>query len=257
MKNAFLSGCLLFCMSAAPALAEWGFSGAPSPNAFIQTNNMTLEIQCDRIRFAPAGYEDSEDIVNKQGLSIRFMKDGATEVGSFQAGQGNATLQIVDNYPVEIVFQDAADYQFILDQIAANAVLNLSMADQDVSYGIFELSGSGKAIRSLRTSCGSSAQAIDGNMEAPEGVVYCGGGQVTRQIEYQLLDNAQDQWDAIVTVNGKSMRAMTAYSYFGNAPAPQGFIVALLGEDQSEFLVFKDGNANWLEYGDNQYNQCN
>jgi len=257
MKNTVLSGCILFCMSAAPALAEWGFNGAPSPNAFIQSNNMTLELQCDRIRFAPAGYEDSEDIVKKQGLSIRFMKDGATEVGSFQAGQGNATLQIVDNYPVEVVFQDGADYQFVLDQIAAAAIVNLSMTDQDVSYGMFDLSGSGKAISSLRTSCGSTSQAVDSNMEAPEGVVYCGGGQVKRQIEYQMLDNAQDQWDAIVAVNGKTTRAMTAYSYFGNAPAPQSFVVALLGEDQSEFLVFKDGDKNWLEYGDYQYNQCN
>lgn len=245
------------CLSAAPALAEWGFSGSPLPNAFIQTNNMTLELQCDRIRFAPAGYQDSEDMVKKQGLSIRFMKNGATEVGAFQAGQGNATLRIVDNYPVEVVFQDSADYQFILDQIAANAVLNLSMADQDVSYGLFDLKGSGKAIRSLRSSCGSTPKAAKSTMEAPEGGVYCGGGQVKRQIEYLILDKAQGQWDAIVTVNGKTTRAMTAYSYFGNAEPPRGFVVALLGEDRSEFLVFKDGNKNWLEYGDYQYNQCN
>lgn len=257
MKNAILSACLMCCLSATPALAEWGFSGSPLPNAFIQTNNMTLELQCDRIRFAPAGYQDSEDMVKKQGLSIRFMKNGATEVGAFQAGQGNATLRIVDNYPVEVVFQDSADYQFILDQIAANAVLNLSMADQDVSYGLFDLKGSGKAIRSLRSSCGSTPKAANSTMEAPEGVVYCGGGQVKRQIEYLILDKAQGQWDAIVTVNGKTTRAMTAYSYFGNAEPPRGFVVALLGEDRSEFLVFKDGNKNWLEYGDYQYNQCN
>jgi hypothetical protein len=258
MKNTFLSGCLLFCMSAAPAFAEWGFNGGQTPNAFIQTGDMPLELQCDRLRFAPVGYPDSEDIVGKQSLSIRFMKNGSTEVGSFQAGQGNATLRIVDNYPVEVVFQDSADYQFILDQIAANAVLNLSMTDQDVSYGIFDLMGSGKAIRSLRSSCGSKLQAARrSTMEAPEGVVYCGGGQVKRQIEYLILDNAQDQWDAIVTVNGETMRAMTAYSYFNNTQPPQGFVVALLGENRSEFLIFKDGNKNWLEYGDYQYNQCN
>ena len=94
-------------------------------------------------------------------------------------------------------------------------------------------------------------------MEAPEGVVYCGGGQVKRQIEYLILDKADGEWDAIVTVNGDTMRAMTAYSYFGNAQPPRGFVVALLGEDRSELLVFKDGNKNWLEYGDYQYNQCN
>ena len=129
-----------------PALASWNFSGSPSPNAFIQTNNMTLELQCDRVRFAPAGYEDAQDIERKQGLSIRFMKDGATEAGAFQAGATNSGIRIVDNYPVEIVFSEKSDYDFILDQIAGNAVLNLSMIDQDVSYGIFDLKGSGSAI---------------------------------------------------------------------------------------------------------------
>lgn len=94
-------------------------------------------------------------------------------------------------------------------------------------------------------------------MEAPEGIVYCGGGQVKRQIEYLIRQNAPDQWDATVNVNGESLRAMTAYSYFGNAEPPQGFVVALLGEDRSEFLVFKDGNRNWIEYGDYEYSQCN
>ncbi len=48
---------------------------------------------------------------------------------------------------------DAADYAFVLDQIAANAVLNLAMIDQDVTYGIFGLEGSAAAIRSLRAEC--------------------------------------------------------------------------------------------------------
>lgn len=154
------------------AFAGWGFNGSPSPNAFIQTENMTLELQCDRMRFAPAGYEDAQDIERKQGLSIRFMKDGATEVGAFQAGGDNAEIRIVDNYPVEIVFSDEADYGFVLDQIGKNAVLNLAMIDQDVSYGIFDLTGSGAAIRSLRTACGPSAVSAPARIEAPEGVVY-------------------------------------------------------------------------------------
>ena len=87
-----------------PAQAEWAFSGAPNPNAFTQTNNMTLELQCDRIRFAPAAYEDAQEIEAKQGLSIRFMKNGSTQVGAFQAGSANSSVQIVDNYPVEISF---------------------------------------------------------------------------------------------------------------------------------------------------------
>ena len=240
-----------------PALANWSFSGSPSPNAFIQTDKMTLELQCDRIRFAPAGYEDAQDIERKQGLSIRFMKDGATEVGAFQAGAANSEIRIVDNYPVEIVFFERSDYDFILDQIAGNAVLNLSMIDQDVSYGIFDLKGSGSAIKSLRGACSPQAASGPASIEAPEGIVYCGGGQIKRQIEYAILATPQDQWDVRVTINGKSMRAMTAYSYFGNSKPPQGFVVALLGEDRSEMLVFSDAGKDWLEFGDYTYRKCN
>jgi hypothetical protein len=50
---------------------------------------------------------------------------------------------------------------------------------------------------------------------------------------------------------------MTAYSYFGRSKPPRDFVVALLGEDRSEFLVFKDGNEDWLEYGDYRYSKCN
>ena len=248
-----------FCLAifAMPAKADWAFNGPPAPNAFIQSNNMTLELQCDRIRFAPAGYEDAQDIEKKQALSIRFMKDGATEVGAFQAGSANATIRIVDNYPVEIIFSDAADYDFVLDQIARNAVLNLSMVDEDVSYGIFDLKGSGAAVKSLRSTCGSAAAGAPASMEAPEGVVYCGGGGVKRQIEYVILDDAADNWDARVTVNGETIRAMTAYSYFGDAAPPKGFVVALLGEDRSEFLVFRSGSDDWLEFGDYTYRKCN
>ncbi len=218
---------------------------------------MTLELQCDRIRFAPAAYEDAQEIQKKQGLSIRFMKNGSTQVGAFQAGSANSSIQIVDNYPVEISFADKADYDFILDQIARNAVLNLSKVDQDVSYGIFDLKGSGAAIKALRTACASSAANTAASMEAPEGVVYCGGAAVKRQIEFMILENPQDQWNARVTVNGETRPAMTAYSYFGNAQPPKGFVVALLGEDRSEFLVFKDGDNDWLEFGDYTYRKCN
>ncbi|RBW57111.1 hypothetical protein DS906_12350 [Ruegeria sp. A3M17] len=248
-------GALMMAM-ATTASAEWSFSSGPNPNAFFQTGNMTLELQCNRIRFAPAGYEDSQDIAEKQGLSIRFLTNGTTEVGAFQVGAENAALQIVDNYPVEISFNSQQDYGFVLDQLAANASVNLSMIDQDVSYGIFDLKGSGTAIRSLRSACDSGASQ-GGSYEAPEGIVYCGGGAIKRQIEYVILDNPEGEWDARVTVNGESIRAMTAYSYFGNSVPPAGFIVALLGEDRSEFLIFREGSANWLEYGDYRYDQCN
>jgi hypothetical protein len=240
-----------------PAFAGWSFSGAPSPNAFIQTGNMTLELSCEGIRFAPAGYEDAQDIERKKGVSIRFMKDGATEVGAFQAGAANADIRIVDNYPVEIVFHSAADYDFVLDQIADNAVLNLAMIDGDVSYGIFDLKGSTAAIASMRSACAERAAGGSRSFEVPEGVVYCGGGAIKRQIEFRILENPSDTWDARVTVNGETMRAMTAFSYFGSAPEPSGFVVALLGEDRSEFLVFREGDQDWLEYGDYTYRKCN
>ena len=256
MKNTFWSACLMCCLSAAPALAEWGFSGSPLPNAFIQTNNMTMELQCDRIRFAPAGYEDSQDIVRKNGLSFRFLINGSQEVAAFQMGRENSFVQIVDNYPVEIQFSDEADYAFVLDQIAANATLNLSMVDQDVSYGIFDLKGSGTAIQSLRAECRALDQT-SAPMEAPEGVVYCGGDGIKRQIEFVILNNASDEWDARVTVNGETQRAMTAYSYFGNSEPVKDFVVALLAEDRAEFLIFRNRRENWLEFGDYRYDQCN
>ncbi len=248
-------GMLLMAM-ATTASAEWSFNSGPNPNAFIQTGNMTLELQCNRIRFAPAGYEDSQDIVQKQGLSIRFLKNGTTEVGAFQVGAENAGVQIVDNYPVEVSFNNQEDYNFVLDQLAANASVNLSMIDQEVSYGIFDLKGSSAAIRSLLSACGSDTSQ-EASYEAPEGIVYCGGGAIKRVIEPVTLDSPEGEWDARVTVNGESIRAMTAYSYFGNSEPPAGFVVALLGEDRSEFLIFSDGSSNWLEYGDYRYDQCN
>ncbi len=256
MKRKISLGLALAVGVATPVLAEWTFVAGPTANAFIQSNDSTLELQCDRIRFAPAGYEDSEDIVAKQGLSIRFMKDGTTEVGAFQVGQDNGNVQIVDNFPVEISFNDAQDYGFVLDQLAANASVNLSMIDQDVTYGIFDLTGSSAAIKSLKSACGGEEQET-ASTEAPEGVVYCGGGAVKRQIEYVILDTPDGEWDALLTVNGEVSRAMTAYSFFGNAKAPKGFVVALLGEDRSETLVFQDGGKDWLEYGDYQYDKCN
>ncbi|PTQ71943.1 hypothetical protein [Celeribacter persicus] len=261
MMKRMICAAAMLAMSATPVFAEWHFSEGRTPNAFSQANNMTLELQCDRIRFAPADYADSKDIIAKQGISIQFMKDGKTEAGSFQVGRMNASVELVDNYPVEIRFQDAADYNFVLDQIAANAVLKLSMADQDVSYGIFDLTGSAAAIRSLRAACSGSRlvapKPAAASMEAPEGIVYCGGGAMQRQIEYLIRDKPKDQWDAVVTVNGEQIRAMTSYSYFGNSEPPRGFVVALLGEDRSEFLVFHDSGKDWLEFGDYRYDKCN
>ncbi|MBV1886095.1 MAG: hypothetical protein KUG61_03355 [Parvibaculaceae bacterium] len=74
---------------------------------------------------------------------------------------------------------------------------------------------------------------------------------------WQILDNPEGEWDARVTVNGETTKSMTAYSYFGNSEPPKGFVVALLAEDRSEFLVFQDSGENWLEFGDYRYDQCN
>jgi hypothetical protein len=240
-----------------PAFAGWSFSGSPSPHAFIQAGNMTLELYCEGIRFVPADFPVAQDIDHKQGVSIRFKKNGSTEAGAFQAGPDNADIQIIDAYSVEIVFHDETDYDFVLDQIADNAVLNLATIDRDVSYGIFDLQGSRAAITSLRAACGSRAGSAPARVEVPEGVVYCGGGGIERQIEFRILEKPEDQWDARVTVNGETMRAMTAYSFFGKTRPPRGFVVALLGEDRSEFLVFRDGDEDWLEYGDYTYRECN
>jgi len=58
-------------------------------------------------------------------------------------------------------------------------------------------------------------------------------------------------------INGETIRAMTAYSYFGNSKPPPGFVVALLGEDRSEMLVYSDKGRDWLEFGDYTYRKCN
>ncbi|WP_417709181.1 hypothetical protein [Roseibium aggregatum] len=112
-------------------------------------------------------------------------------------------------------------------------------------------------ISSLTPGCSEEPSIIVAQtLKAPEGIVYCGGGDVKRQIRYEILDRSGGEWDALVTVDGTQVRAMTAYSYFGNSQPPSGFIVALLGEDNSEFLVFQEGETNWLEFGDFRYNEC-
>jgi len=54
---------------------------------------MTLELHCDRMRFAPAGWVDAQEMARKQGLSIRVLRDGATHVGAFQARPDNAEIR--------------------------------------------------------------------------------------------------------------------------------------------------------------------
>lgn len=92
-------------------------------------------------------------------------------------------------------------------------------------------------------------------LEAPEGIVYCSKDIIPRVIEYRFVDNTQ--WDVVVTLDGNVQRAMSAYSFFGKAKAPEGFIVALLLENHKQMLVFQKDGENWLEYGNDHYAQCN
>ena len=75
--------------------------------------------------------------------------------------------------------------------------------------------------------------------EMPEGVVYCHGKTA---LEYRLVNPEKDgsAADVDLTVNGKTRRYMTAYSWFGsNQVTPKGFKFAILGEKQfNPLLVF-------------------
>ena len=62
--------------------------------------------------------------------------------------------------------------------------------------------------------------------------------------------------DVDLTVNGKTNRYMTAYSWFGsNQPTPKNFKFAILGEKQFDPLLVFDG---YLEDAKkNKYTKCN
>ncbi|MCK7613708.1 hypothetical protein [Roseibium sediminicola] len=108
-----------------------------------------------------------------------------------------------------------------------------------------------------RTDCSKTGRFIVVvSVEAPGGGIFCSSGKKPRQIAYQILERADGEWDALLTVDGTQIRAMTAYSYFGNSHPPNGFVVALLGEDGSEVLVYRDGETNWLKQGEIRYNPC-
>jgi hypothetical protein len=92
-------------------------------------------------------------------------------------------------------------------------------------------------------------------IEKPEGVVYCHGKTV---VEYRLINPEKDGTasDVDLTVNGKTSRFMTAYSWFGsNQVTPKGFKFAILGEKQFDPLLVFDG---YLEDAKkNRYKKCN
>ena len=92
-------------------------------------------------------------------------------------------------------------------------------------------------------------------MEKAEGVVYCNGKTV---LEYRLVNPEKNGTasDVDLTVNGKTTRFMTAYSWFGsNQVTPKGFKFAILGEKQFDPLLVFD---SYLEDAKkNRYKKCN
>ena len=92
-------------------------------------------------------------------------------------------------------------------------------------------------------------------IEKPEGIVYCHGKTV---VEYRLINPEKNGTaaDVDLTVNGKTTRLMTAYSWFGsNQVTPKGFKFAILGKKQFDPLLIFDG---YLEDAKKQrYTKCN
>ena len=92
-------------------------------------------------------------------------------------------------------------------------------------------------------------------VEKPEGIVYCHGKTV---VEYRLINPEKNGTasDVDLTINGKTARFMTAYSWFGsNQPTPKNFKFAILGEKQFDPLLVFDG---YLEDAKKQkYTKCN
>jgi hypothetical protein len=92
-------------------------------------------------------------------------------------------------------------------------------------------------------------------MEKPEGVVYCHGKTT---IEYRLVnpEPSGTAADVDLTVNGKTNRYMTSYSWFGsNQPTPKNFKFAILGKNQFDPLLVFD---TYLQDAKKQkYKKCN
>ncbi|MBU3588683.1 hypothetical protein [Polynucleobacter sp. 80A-SIGWE] len=92
-------------------------------------------------------------------------------------------------------------------------------------------------------------------IERPEGVVYCHGKTV---VEFRLVNPEKNGTasDVDLTINGKTSRVMTAYSWFGsNQASPKGFKFAILGEKQFDPLLVFDGYL--LDAKKQKYTKCN
>jgi hypothetical protein len=92
-------------------------------------------------------------------------------------------------------------------------------------------------------------------IERAEGAVYCHGKTV---VEYRLVNPEKNSTasDVDLTVNGKTSRYMTAYSWFGSSqPTPKGFKFAILGEKQFDPLLVFDGYLE--DTNKKKYLKCN
>lgn len=92
-------------------------------------------------------------------------------------------------------------------------------------------------------------------IEKAVGVVYCHGKTV---IEYRLVNPEKNgaASDVDLTINGKTSRFMTAYSWFGsNQATPKGFKFAILGEKQFDPLLVFDGYLK--DTKGSKYTKCN
>ena len=93
-------------------------------------------------------------------------------------------------------------------------------------------------------------------MEAPEGIVYC-GGTPEQQIEFVIRQYTGEQWNVAMIIAGEPVRAMSSYSYFGRQMEPDGFVVILLAENGNDYLVFEADGNHWLEMGQIRFDQYN
>lgn len=89
-------------------------------------------------------------------------------------------------------------------------------------------------------------------IEPPEGVVYCFRNTT---VEF-AFDRSNENNDVFLTVNGKTQKVMTAYSWFGSVQAPpKGFKFAILGEGEFDpLLVFEN---HLIDANKNKYSKCN
>lgn len=97
--------------------------------------------------------------------------------------------------------------------------------------------------------------SLSNAIEKPEGIVYCHGKTV---VEYRLINPEKNGTasDVDLTINGKTARYMTAYSWFGsNQATPKGFRFAILGDKQFDPLLVFDGYL--LDAKKNKYLKCN